>query len=276
MASIFSYFDLLEFLKADFSERKVRNSSFSIRAMASKLGLNSSTLTRIFSGKRNLSKNLIPIFIKYLGLRTKEAEYFIHLAGFCQAKSERERMVEYRELIELRNGRTSEVSEERYAFYEEWYFTAIRELLRFFPFSGDYGSLARMFDPPITVPEAKRAVGLLLRLGFIDKVGTSYVVHDAAITTGETWHGLEVQRFHQDMHAKAAEALEKIPRAERDFSTMTMCYSPEGYKKAREVLMHAREELARIEECDKAANRVYQINLQLFPLSKPYQQGDAQ
>jgi uncharacterized protein (TIGR02147 family) len=276
MPSIFSYFDIQEFLKADFSERKSRNPGFSIRAMALKLGLNSSTLTRIFNGKRHLSRKLLPRFIKFLGLRTKEADYFTHLAGFCQAKSERQRLAEYRELATLRNGRTKEVSEERYAFYEDWYFTAIRELLRFFPFSGDYVALARMFDPPITVPEAKRAVSLLLRLGFIDKVGTSYVVRDANITTGETWQGMAVQRFHQDTLAKAAEALEKIPREERDFSTMTMCYSAQGYKKARETLMHAREELARIEERDKAANRVYQINLQLFPLSKPYQQGASQ
>jgi len=276
MPTIFSYFDLLEFLAADLLERKARNPGFSIRAMASKLGMNSSTLTRIFNGKRNLSKNLLPIFSRYFGFRSKEAEYFLHLVGFCQAKSERERMREYRVLTALRNGRSSEVSEEQYAFYEEWYFTAIRELLRFFPFSGDYGALARMFDPPLTVPEAKRAVALLLRLGFIDKVGTSYVVRNEAITTGEIWHGLAVQKFHQDMHARASEALEKIPRAERDFSTMTMCYSPDGYKKARETLMHAREELARIDECDKAANRVYQINLQLFPLSKPFQQGASQ
>jgi|WetSurMetagenome_2_1015567.scaffolds.fasta_scaffold58528_2 uncharacterized protein (TIGR02147 family) len=276
MASIFTYFDIQEFLKADFSERKAKNPGFSIRAMASKLGLNSSTLTRIFSGKRNLSKNLLPIFIKFLGLRTKEADYFTHLAGFSQSKSERERMAEYRELVTLRNGRTKEVSHDRYAFYEKWYFTAIREILRFFPFSGDYGALACMFDPPITAPQAKRAVSLLLRLGFIDKVGTSYVVRGDSITTGETWHGMAVQRFHQDTLAKAVEALETIPREERDFSTMTMCYSAEGYKKARETLMHAREELARIEERDKAANRVYQINLQLFPLSKPYQQGASQ
>jgi uncharacterized protein (TIGR02147 family) len=276
MPSIFTYFDLQEFLRADFTERKSKNPGFSIRAMASKLGLNSSTLTRIFSGKRNLSKNLLPIFIKFLGLRTKEAEYFTHLAGFCQAKSERVRMAEYGALATLRNGRTKEVSEDRYAFYEQWYFTAIRELLRIFPFNGDYGALSRMFEPPITVPEAKRAVNLLLRLGFIDKVGTSYAVRDASITTGETWQGMAVERFHQDTLAKAVEALEHIPREERDFSTMTMCYSAQGYKKARETLMHAREELTRIEECDNAANRVYQINLQLFPLTISYQQGAPQ
>jgi hypothetical protein len=49
---------------------------------------------------------------------------------------------------------------------------------------------------------------------------------------------------------------------------MTMCYSKEGYKKVRQILKHTREELTRIEEGDQGGNRVYQINLQVFPMSK--------
>ncbi len=271
MAAIFSYFDFREFLKDDLSERKARNPSFSIRAMAAKLQLNSSTLTRILNEKRNISKNLLPKFIKFLGLRSKETEYFIHLVEFCQAKSERQRMVEYRELVKLRSGRTKEVSEARYEFYEEWYFSVIRELLRFYPFNGDYHALSRMLEPPITMPEAKRAVNLLLGLGFINRINDSYVVHDDSISTGDIWHGMAIQRFHQDTLAKALEALERIPRQDRDYSTMTMCYSAEGYKKVRELLKHTREELTRIEECDRQRNRVYQMNMQIFPLSKPYE-----
>jgi uncharacterized protein (TIGR02147 family) len=271
MAAIFSYFDFREFLKADFSERKARNPGFSIRAMAAKLELNSSTLTRIFNEKRNIGKNLLPRFIKFLGLRSKEAEYFTYLVEFCQAKSERQRMVGYRELVKLRNGRTKEILESRYAFYEEWFFTALRELLRFFPFHDDYQALGKMLDPAISAQEAKRAIGLLTGLGFIDKVGESYVVRDNSISTGGMWHGMAVQRFQQDMLGKAIEALDGTSRQERDYSTMTMCYSAEGYNKVRELLKHTREELTRIEECDPGRNRVYQVNMQFFPLSKPYE-----
>ena len=271
MAAIFSYFDFREFLKADFQERKSRNPAFSIRAMAAKLELNSSTLTRIFNEKRNIGKNLMPRFVKFLGLRSREAEYFYHLVTFCQAKSEHQRMAEYRELAHLRNGRVKEVAQSRYAFYEEWYFSAVRELLRFYPFSGDYQALGKMLDPPITVQEAKRAINLLLKLGFIDHFNHAFAVRDTSISTGEVWQGTAIQRFHQETLGKAVEAVERIPRQERDFSTMTMCYSAEGYKKARELLKRTREELARIEECDPQRNRVYQVNMQLFPLSKPHE-----
>lgn len=270
MPSIFSYFDFREFLRDDLAQRKAGNPGFSIRSMAVKLQLDSSTLTRIFNEQRNISKNLLPKFIKFLSLRSKEAEYFVHLVQFCQAKSERERMAGYSELVKLRSGRTKEVPEARYAFYEEWYFSTVRELLRFFPFNGDYHALSRMLEPTITVHEAKRAVGLLSDLGFIERVGDSYAVRDHSITTGERWHGPAIERFHRDTLVKALEGLERIPRQERDYSTMSMCYSAEGYKKVRELLRRTRGELTRIEEADRRRNRVYQVNMQLFPMSKPY------
>ena len=270
MAAIFGFFDYREFLRADFQERKAKNPQFSIRAMAARLGINSSTLIRIFNKQRRISRNLLPAFIKFLGLRSKEAEYFTRLVEFGQAKSEPERMAAYREIVRIRNGRTKEISESQYAFYEEWYYSALRELLRFFPFAGDYRALGQMLDPPITMHEAKRAMNLLLGLGLVERSGDSFLVRDSNISTGEVWHGMAVQRFHHDTLAKAAEALERIPRHERDFSTMTMCCSSEGYKKVRELLKHTRGELTRIEEGDRDRNQVYQINMQVFPLSKPF------
>ena len=63
----------------------------------------------------------------------------------------------YTELVYLRSGKIKEIPKSRYAFYNEWYYTVIRELLRFFPFNGDYYTLSRMLEPSITVHEAKRA-----------------------------------------------------------------------------------------------------------------------
>ncbi|MBN1758737.1 MAG: TIGR02147 family protein [Chitinispirillaceae bacterium] len=271
MAVIFNYFDYREYLKDDLAKRKGRSPGFSLRSMAAKLDISSSTLIRIFNGKRNISENLLPKFISFLGFRSKEAEYFTHLVHFCQSRSERLRLKEYNALVQLRSEKTKTVSDAEHALYDEWYFSAVRELLRIYPFDGDYQALSRMLEPPITMHEAKRAVRLLVRLGFVKRNGKSYTVQDHTITTGAVWHGTAVQRFHRDTLIKAVEGIERIPRSERDYSTMTMCYSAEGYKQVRELLKRTREELSRIEEQDANRNRVYQINLQLFPLSQPYE-----
>ena len=54
---------------------------------------------------------------------------------------------------------------------------------------------------------------------------------------------------------------------------MTMRFSNEGYKKVRQILKRTREEIAHIEEEDRAANQVFQINMQVFPVSKEWPRG---
>jgi hypothetical protein len=46
------------------------------------------------------------------------------------------------------------VGPDRLEFYSKWYHGALRELLFFHPFRGDYAALARMLSPPIRQSEA--------------------------------------------------------------------------------------------------------------------------
>jgi uncharacterized protein (TIGR02147 family) len=71
-------------------------------------------------------------------------------------------------------------------------------------------------------------------------------------------------------------ALDRIEKEKRDFSTMTMCFSKDGFMKVRQILKRTREEIAAVEESDKERNQVFQLNFQLFPLSKPYMIGDVE
>jgi uncharacterized protein (TIGR02147 family) len=267
MLSIYAYFDIRNFLQDDFAERKSRNPKFSLRAMADRLKVNSATIIRIMNGDRKISSNILPVFISYLGLRQKEAEYFRALVQFCQSKSEQNRQDAYRTLITIRNSMTRTVPSDHYAFYEEWYITVIREFLRINTFNGDYKHLASSLVPSITIHEAKRAINLLINLGFIEKKDDAYIVKENSITTGEKWDGAVIKTYQQQMLEKAIDAINRFPKEDRDISTMTMCYSEEGLKKVRDLLKSTREELSRIEESDKGANRVYQINMQTFPLT---------
>jgi uncharacterized protein (TIGR02147 family) len=268
MLQIYGYFDLLEFLKDDFQERKKRNPMYSLRAMADKLGLNSATIVRIMNGERNVSKNMVSPLISYLGLRSREAEYFTNLVSFCQAKSEKVRNESYNVLTSLCSGKNKIIATELYEYYEEWYYTAIRELLRVYPFDGDYKTLANMLTPKITVPEVKKALEVLLRLEFIERIDNTFVVREHNITTGAKWQGAAIKGYQKATLKLALHSFDILPKEELDFSTMTMCYSADGYAKVRALLKKTREELNRIEEQDAKKSRVFQINLQLFPLSE--------
>ena len=65
----------------------------------------------------------------------------------------------------------------------------------------------------------------------------------------------------------AAAALDNCPRRDRDFSTLTLSLSGRNFIAAREILRKARQELLALDEKETGPERVYQINLQAFPLS---------
>jgi uncharacterized protein (TIGR02147 family) len=93
------------------------------------------------------------------------------------------------------------------------------------------------------------------------------------MTTGETWRGMAIHGFQRTAARMAVDAIDRFPKQERDFSTLTVCLSHEKMAAIREIIRKARDEILAIEENEKAPERVYQINFQVFPLSSPRSHG---
>ena len=65
----------------------------------------------------------------------------------------------------------------------------------------------------------------------------------------------------------AKQSLERFSEKERDISCVTLALSEEALAEAGEELKALRRRLLERSAKDKRASRVYQLNLQLFPLS---------
>jgi uncharacterized protein (TIGR02147 family) len=277
MDSIYTYFDYRQYLNDLFQEKRLSNKALSLRAIAAKIGINSGTLVRILNNERNISKKLVPAFTNFLKLKSKETQYFSLLIEFNQARNIEKRRTFYDQLILFRNEYRKPVNPDAYEYYEQWYYTVIRELLYFFPFVDDFDVLSKMIDPEITSSQAKKAIAALQRIGFIKKTDDGYFKPDRNfITTGTAWRSVAIDIFQKSMMENGVSALDRFPKEKRDFSTLTMSFSKEGYNKVRQLLKRTREEIAHIEEGDKARNQVFQINMQLFPVSKEYTAGGVE
>ncbi|HEX2957330.1 MAG TPA: TIGR02147 family protein [Chitinispirillaceae bacterium] len=138
MDSIYTYFDYRKYLNDLFDNKKNQNSALSLRAISSRIGINSGTLVRILNGERNISKKLVPSFTSFLKLKGKETLYFISLVEFNQAKNNEQRRLLYDQLITLRNEYRKPMNPDKFEYYENWYNVAIREILNFFPFHDDF------------------------------------------------------------------------------------------------------------------------------------------
>lgn len=267
---IYRYYDYQAFLREYCDWRKNVHAYFSLRYIGGKVGLDAGLVVRILQGKRHVSIKKIPDFASLLKLGKRRAEYFELLVHYGRSKTDREAQRYFESLIAFTAMGGKQVDRSQYEFYREWYYTAVRELLYVYPFRGDYEKLAGMLVPAITPKEARKAVALLEELGMIRKDGQGgYALADNYLTTGEEWRSFAVKGFQRKALDLAVHALEHLPKEVRDISTVSLTINGEGLEKIRERVRVFQKEMLEISEQSGQGDRVYQVNLQIFPLSKP-------
>ncbi len=273
MANIFNYYDYRKYLRDSYEELHAKNSNFSYRFIQEKTGIDPGFLVKVFNGQKNITENSIPRFSKLLKLNSRQTEYFTSLVFFGRAKSDIQIKTCFEKLLSFKEPGYFTVEAEAYEFYTRWYYTAIRELIGVYPFTGNYEELAALLVPSIKVSEAKKAIELLVRLGFIKKNRNGrYVQTNRFITTGEECRTIAVRIFQKDTIKLANEALERISKEMRDISTTTVTLSPEGFARLKEKLSEFRREVLKIANEEENATGVYHVNFQLFPISKNWQE----
>jgi uncharacterized protein (TIGR02147 family) len=66
----------------------------------------------------------------------------------------------------------------------------------------------------------------------------------------------------------AADALDRVPRDEREISSLTLCLSEADFAKLKAEIVAFRSRLLQRYQSGDDAARVVQLNFQLFPLSR--------
>ena len=271
---IYRYYDYHAYLRDFYAWRKGGNANFSFRYIGMKVGLDAGLVLRIFQGKRPLSPKKIAAFAEVLGLSKRRADYFELMVWYGRAKTDREAQQYFEKLIGFTGLGGKQIERDQYEFYREWYYTAVRELLHVMPFKGDYEGLAAALVPAITPREARKAISLLEALGLIAaRKDGGYKLTDKYLTTGEEWRSFAVKEFQRQSLDLARNALESTPKEARDISTVSLTINGQAMEKIRERVRRFHQDMLEISEQSGTGDRVYQVNLQVFPLSQPWQ-GD--
>ncbi|MBF0432472.1 MAG: TIGR02147 family protein [Fibrobacteria bacterium] len=267
--NVFCYFDYRSFLKDFYEHQKSEKSFFSYRYIGQRVGMDNSFLIRVLQGVLHISNKKIDKFIKLCGFNEKEASYFESLVYFGKAKTAKESKLHFEKLLSFKEVSSKELDKNQYEFFQDWYYSAIWSLLNYYPFKGDYKELSEKLTFPITLRQAKKAVKLLEKLELIvkDEKGI-YKVSDLNITTGEKWFSIAIRDYQKKMMRLAEESLDRFKKEERDISTLTMNISPDALSEINELTNQYRQSLKKLANSYPKANGVYQLNIQLFPLTK--------
>jgi uncharacterized protein (TIGR02147 family) len=274
MKSIFEYSDYHLFLKDLFENDASNGFSLTYEELGKKVGFTSKGfVTQIIQGKSKIPLRKAEKFGTALGLKKKEREYFELLVAFEHAKRREQKNKIFTTLSTRFKTRIAHMGPEKFDFYSTWYYSAVRSLLSYYPFKGDYRELARHLNPAITPGQAKKAIGLLQRLSMIAKDNNGlYRLTGRMISSGDDADSLALVNYQRSTMDCAKEALDRFKKHERSSSTLTLGLSKEGYAAVVDKIAGLRAELMAIARYDTKIDRVIQVNLHAFPLTKSHKE----
>jgi uncharacterized protein (TIGR02147 family) len=268
-----AYTDYRRFLKDCYDFRKKSDPKFSHRYFCKKAGYGSSSaFGDILKGRRNLSATAALRLARALELGRSDEEYLLQLVQFNQAGSLDVKNLHYARMMSLTRISLDVISPDKYAYFSKWYHAALRELIFYTPFRDDFKALGRKLDPTVPAVQVKQAIALLEKLGMIERDADGYYRQTSALLTADSLGGeMHVENFQAETMRLALESLSRHPPASREMSTLTATLSAGSVEKAKEAIRALRQCILAMAEKDAHVDRVMQLNIQLFPLTR----GDA-
>lgn len=271
MINIFTYTDFRKYLTDFYEDRKKSDSRFSYRFLSEQSGINPGNFIKMLKGERNLTLVAAIKLSHPMGLNKRERDYFQSMIRFSQAKNHDEKKQCFEELITFKESSVRVLDAGYYMFYDKWYYTAVREALSFFPLNDkNFAELGKAIIPGISVKQVEKTVKLLLELKLIVKADNgNYQRTDAVLSTGNEMRSLVLNNFVINTMKLAAQSINARVQ-ETNLSTVTCSLSSEGFNQVQEEIRKCRRRILEIAKDSNIPDRVYQFNMQLFPLTERY------
>ena len=274
--SVYDYKDYRRYILDYYSEQK-KFAGFSWRDFARAAGFGSPVYLKIVcDGKNGLSKNARAAVAKAMGLEGYEAEYFALLVDYAHAKTSELKQKALEKMNEiLATNRVGILERELFQYYSTWLHSAIRELAASVT-DASPEKLAELCQWAVSPEVIADSLKFLTQKQFLRKSTTKgqYVQGKKSISTGKLATSvLTVRNLHRQMGELALKSLDNVPVSERNFSTITLGLTREAYETIIEELSNFRQKIVALAAHDPQTERVYEINMQLFPLSKKLPAG---
>jgi uncharacterized protein (TIGR02147 family) len=272
---IFNYSDYRAFLKDYYTGKKAESKRFTFSLFAAVTGFASpSFLKLVMEGKKNLTKPSVLKISRGLRMRKVPAQYFEDIVFFNQAVSLEdkgyylERINEYR-----RKNRPEKLLPQEYDYLGQWYHCVIREMVDLAGFQEDPRWIAEKLLYTVKIEDIAGSLKFLEEKGFIGRDGSGRLVKkDKTLATGdigqEEMLNTIVRAFHRSMVRFAEESIQKQPKAVRNTSNTTLSLSSASYDIAIKRIEQMRMELLEIAKADNHPDRIYQLNINLFPFTE--------
>ncbi len=270
MESIYTYENYRRYLGDYYTEHKKTEPGFSWRLLAKKAGFGSPVFLKlVVDGSKNLGSYSIDRVAAALLLDKSESAYLHAMVAFTHADTDYDRNYHFMRMAQIRTrAGVAKINIDQFSYYSEWFIPIVREVISNKPSGIPLQDIASKVRPKITVRQTQHAIDVLLSTGLIMLVDGTYRQSSALIATDPDVKSLAVRNFHEQMLAHATTALRESTTDERSVSGLTLKISKKGFHSLASRIDEFREELLRIAAADNDVDRVYQVGIQLFPVSE--------
>ncbi len=269
--NIFNYTDYRLYLRDYYAFMKATTSFFSHRYFMRRADISSPNfLKNVMEGRKNLSKESVVKFARALGFAPKETDYFENLVFFEQAAtSERKQYYYNRMQLFSKSIVRALVESDQSEYFAKWHNCVVRELVVIRDYHDDWARLAKDVRPRITPVKARKSVESLLRLGLIRRNSDgTYSQESRNVTAGDNPVAvMHIREHHKESLRNAARAIDTVPVKQRTCTSVLMSIDESTYREIEEEIKEFRSRISLIANTTKKSDRVYEVAIQMFPVS---------
>lgn len=270
MRSLFDYDSYRRFLADYFQAMKARRSTFSYRSFAQKAGFSSCGFChQILSGSRNLTEDATEKMIVGLGISGKKAQYFKALVRFEQTRRQEEKEKAFAEMNALRKDSAFfRMNRSHLRYFEHWWYPVLRNLVAYAPWGEDYALLGSLIDPPITEAQARHGVSVLRSLDLVEQDGNGNWKLSSTLVSSADVPAFVKSETRKEVFQLGLDSLERFSSHERHATYYTLSLRGPTYLKLVELIEELNAHATAIASEDDQVDRIYELAVLLYPLSK--------
>ena len=254
----------------DFYEERKRSSLFSWREFSKLAGFTSPNYIQLVcEGKSRLSKTGVEKVATAMELAGSDRDYFLAMERFGDAKSDSKKIQAFNDMQNIaKENRLRVVDGEAFKYFESWVNPVMRELAPIKPGAKPL-ELARNCYPVVSATEVRQSLDFMVHANFLKKIGEDTYEQTEKIVTGSSEAiPLALRSMNRQMSKFATDAIDDIPSEKRHIAGVTLGLSDATYKWLVQKLELLRQQVVAIAAKEKDYDKVYRLNLQLFPLTK--------
>lgn len=275
-----NYMDFRQFLsdwylyKRELTKKDLRPYSYAMFSAAANIK-SPNYLKMIIEAQRNLSEEMILKFSKALGLHKEQADEFRLLVLFGQATDPAERnfflkeLSEFRVLLKLRSGEIDKKMMEKVPSWIGWilYSMMDQEGVEF-----KAEKIRDLLRGKASVDEIQEAMKALIRSGEVaqDDITGKLTKTRNLIDSPEDIPVALVRKLQSQLMYLGLESLYQDSPTEREFGSLTLSLTKAEFEELKFKLRQMRKQVNKdnsIRRMSTLGERVYQLNLQLFPVT---------